>query len=140
MGMKSRKSAAQVRERVHAHRCFSENCSDSPDYDVHHQHVSNQPDHTHDGVESGDDDGDDDRVGVVFRPALRVAAWAVACVGQVLAEGAAVVVQKGQLATEKRAVACALHGFWACTEGAFTDRAPVVPCRGGVLGSAGTEG
>lgn len=110
------KSAAQVRERVHAHRCISENCSDLPDYDVHHQHVSNQSDHTHDGVESGDDDRYDDRVGVVFQPALRVAsrlreARAVACVGQVLAEGAAVVVQQGQLATENRAVTCALHGF-----------------------------
>lgn len=30
------KSAAQVRERVHAHHCFSENCSVLPDYDVHH--------------------------------------------------------------------------------------------------------
>lgn len=90
-----------------------------PDYDIHNKHVSNQPNHTHYGVESGDDNRDDNGVGVVVQvageSAIRVAsrlceARGVVGVGEVLAEAAGVVVQRGELAPIIGTVVCALHG------------------------------
>lgn len=90
-----------------------------PDYDIHNKHVSNQPNHTHYGVKSGDDNRDDNGVGVVVQvageSAIRVAsrlceARGVVGVGEVLAEAAGVVVQRGELAPIVGTVVCALHG------------------------------
>lgn len=109
----------KVPERKKKKRCAL------PDYDIHDQHVSNQPHHAHDGVESGDDNRYDDGVGVAVRAAAQATTTAdadaatphvgearavVAAVGEV-AEAAAVV-QRGELApvVRVRAVACALHG------------------------------
>lgn len=99
---------------------FNEDFSVLPDDDVHNQHVSHQPHHAHYGVESGDDNRYDNRVGVVVQAAgqsaIRVAsrlreARVVVPVGEVQTE-AAVAVEHRELApvSRVRAVACALHG------------------------------
>lgn len=70
-----------------------------PDYDIHHQHVSNQTHDTHYGVESGDDDRYDNGVGVVVQVAGQSAiffAWHLnhtcgVAVGEVVTEAAGVV-------------------------------------------------
>lgn len=109
-----------------------------PDYDIHDQHVSNQPHHAHDGVESGDDNRNDDGVGVAVRAAAQAttaaddaaAATATSHVGEARAVVAAVgevaeaaVVQRGELApvVRVRAVACALHGPRCAESGRWED-------------------
>lgn len=92
------------KKNIRTHRCFCEDSSVLPDYDIHNQHVSNQPHDTHYGVESGDDNRYDNGVGVVPQVAgqsaisvashVREARGVV--VGEVMTEAAGVV-QHGQL-------------------------------------------
>lgn len=146
----------EKKKNIHTHRCFCEDSSALPDYDIHNQHVSNQPHDTHYGVESGDDNRNDNGVGVVPQVAGQ---WAISVashvreargvvVGEVMTEAAGVV-QHGQLVICVRAVACALHGS-RCADCScarlspphgcpFADLVPAIPrrvlvCR--VLGEA----
>lgn len=125
--------SARAQKRKRAKRCDSV----LPDYDIHDQHVSNQPHHAHDGVESGDDNRNDDGVGVAVRAAAQTtfaaAAAATSHVGEARAVIAAVgevaeaaaVVQRGELApvVRVRDVACALHGTRCAESGRWEDTA-----------------
>lgn len=122
----------KVPERKKKKRKWAKRCV-LPDYDIHDQHVSNQPHHAHDGVESGDDNRYDDGVGVAVRAAAQATIGAASHVGEARAvvavvgevAEAAAVVQRGELApvVRVRAVACALHGPRCAESGRWEDTA-----------------